>query len=65
MRWNCRTVFDLIAVLDLEFWRQMTGWLEIWVGKERWATDSGSGFCLLTIRFEHHKCEDKDSQKVY
>jgi len=31
---NCRTVFDLISVLDLGFWPQMTGWLEIWVGKE-------------------------------
>jgi hypothetical protein len=23
------------------------------------------GIRLLTVGFEHHKCEDKDSQKVY
>ena len=36
---NCRTVFDLISVLDLEFWPQMTGWQDFWVGKERWDMD--------------------------
>jgi len=34
-----------------------------WGGK--WDTDNSSGFCLLTIRFEHHKREGKDTQKVY
>ena len=28
---NCKTVFDLISVLDLGFCWQMTGWLDFWV----------------------------------
>jgi len=39
--WNCRTVFDLISVLDLKFWGQMTGWLNFYFGEGNGDSESG------------------------
>ena len=38
----CRTVFRDNAKWNLEFWGQMTGWLNFWVGKAIWFMDRAS-----------------------
>ena len=37
------------AKWNLEFWGQMTGWLDFRVGEENGVMDRGSGGCSLTI----------------
>jgi hypothetical protein len=46
--WNCRTVFDLISVLDLKFWGQMTGWLNFCFGEGNGDINRRLGYMIST-----------------
>ena len=53
LRRICRTVFRNIANWNLEFWGQMTGWLDFRVGKVFEGMDGGLG--TRSFGFESHE----------